>query len=73
MRGCTDFPFPLNTFIRGNVMNPIAIPVDILEVSGIVKMIANAGNASSKIFQFTLASPSIMKHPTMIKTGAVIA
>lgn len=54
-------------------MNPIAIPVDMLEVRGIVKIIANAGNASSNIFQLTLAKPSIIKQPTIIKTGAVIA
>src|SRR5699024_9061559 len=30
-------------------------------------------NASSKVFQSILDSPSIIKHPTMINTGAVIA
>ena len=73
MSGWTDLPLPLNSFISGYVMNPIAIPVDMLDVSGIVKMIANAGNASSNVFQLTFAKPSIMKQPTIIKTGAVIA
>ena len=54
-------------------MKPIAIPVEMLEVSGIVKMMANAGKASSKAFQLTLARPSIIKQPTIIKTGAVMA
>lgn len=54
-------------------MNPIAIPVDMLEVSGIVNMIANAGKASSNVFQSTFARPSIIKQPTIINTGAVMA
>src|SRR5690625_4869345 len=44
-----------------------------LDVNGIVKIIAKAGNASSNVFQSILASPSIMKQPTIIRTGAVIA
>ena len=54
-------------------MKPIEIPVAILEVSGIVKRIAKAGKASSKVFQSTRARPSIIKQPTIINTGAVMA
>ena len=54
-------------------MNPIAIPVEMLDVSGIIKMIAKAGKASSNIFHWTFDNPSIIKQPTMIKTGAVMA
>src|SRR5690625_7209579 len=49
------------------------MPVAILEVSGIVRIIAKAGNASSKVFQSMRANPSIIKQPTIINTGAVIA
>src|SRR5699024_1511753 len=49
------------------------IPVAILEVSGMVKIIAKAGKDSSNVFQSIRASPSIIKQPTMISTGAVIA
>ncbi len=51
----------------------MAIPVAILDVKGILKIMTKAGKASSKVFQSIRASPSIIKHPTIIKTGAVIA
>src|SRR5699024_4305336 len=70
---CTFFPFPVTSFINGYVMNPMAIPVAILAVSGMAKRIANAGKASSNVFQSILANPSIMKQPTIIRTGAVMA
>src|SRR5690625_3747595 len=44
-----------------------------LDVNGIVKIIAKAGKASSNVFQSIFAKPSIIKQPTIIKTGAVIA
>lgn len=44
-----------------------------LDVRGMDNIMMKAGKASSNEPQLTLASPSIMKHPTMIKTGAVIA
>src|SRR5699024_1712041 len=69
----TLLPLPVTNFINGYVMNPMAIPVAMLDVSGIVNRIANAGKASSKVFQSILANPSIMKEPTIINTGAVIA
>src|SRR5699024_6576637 len=67
------FPFPVTSFINGYVMKPIEILVAILDVSGIVNKIANAGNASSNVFQSILANPSIINEPTIIRTGAVIA
>ena len=44
-----------------------------LEVNGIVKMIINAGNASSNVSQSICFTALIIKLPTMIKAGAVIA
>ena len=54
-------------------MNPKAIPVEMLDVIGIARMTMNAGNASSKLDHLIFDKPSIMKLPTMIKIGAVIA
>src|SRR5690625_4916074 len=59
--------------MSGYVINPTAIPVAILEVSGIMSVTKNVGNASSNCFQFMFASPPNMKLPTIINTGAVIA
>src|SRR5699024_3644707 len=66
-------PFPLTNLSKGYVIKPMEIPVAILEVSGMVKIIAKAGKDSSNVFQSIRASPSIIKQPTMISTGAVIA
>src|SRR5690625_2462083 len=49
------------------------MPVKIIEESGIDSIIAKAGNASSKVLQSMSANPSIIKQPTIINTGAVIA
>lgn len=59
--------------MSGYVINPIAIPVAMLEVSGIVNKMAKAGKASSNVFQSIRANPPIMKQPTIMRTGAVIA
>ena len=54
-------------------MKPRAIPVAMLDVSGIVKIIRNAGNASSNESQSISFTTLIIKLPTIIKAGAVIA
>src|SRR5699024_12524410 len=55
------------------ITKTLEIQVYILDVKGIVRIIAKAGNASSKVLQSMRDSPSIMKLPTIISTGAVIA
>lgn len=54
-------------------MNPRAIPLAMLDVNGIVTITKNAGKASSKSSQLMSEILLIIKHPTMIKLGAVIA
>ncbi|SFE96687.1 hypothetical protein SAMN05428981_11147 [Bacillus sp. OV194] len=54
-------------------MNPKAIPFAMLEVSGMLTITRNAGKASSKSFQSISDILLIIKLPTMIKLGAVIA
>lgn len=70
---CTSFPFPPTIFNSGYMINPTEIPVAILDVNGMVRITAKAGKASSNDFQSILDNPSIMKHPTIINTGDVIA
>ena len=53
-------------------MKPKAIPVAMLEVSGMLKIMRNAGNASSISFHLILATAPIIKLPTIINAGAVI-
>ena len=55
------------------MINPTAIPVEILEVIGIAKITRNAGNASSKLSHFIPFTAPIIKLPTIIKAGEVIA
>jgi len=73
MRGCTSFHFPETAFMIGYKIKPTAIPVAMLEVRGIMRIMANAGNASSNWFHIIFARPSIMKQPTIINIGAVMA
>ena len=54
------------------MINPNAIPVEILEVKGIARMIINAVNASSNSDHLIFLIPSIIKQPTIIRTGAVM-
>lgn len=54
-------------------MKPRAIPVAMLDVSGIVRITRKAGNASSKESQSISLTVPIIKLPTMINAGAVIA
>src|SRR5699024_5781422 len=70
--GWTSFPFPLTSFNKGYVIKPTAIPVEMLEVRGIDKITAKAGNASSNFFHSIFSSPAIIYLPTIIKAGAVI-
>lgn len=44
-----------------------------LDVKGIAKMTRNAGNASSISFQFILETEPIIRLPTIIKAGEVMA
>lgn len=69
----TCFHLPFTIFKIGYVMNPSAIPVAILDVSGIVKMIKNAGNDSSNDSHSISFTTPIIKLPTIINAGAVIA
>ena len=71
--GCTLPACPLAIFKIGYAMNPNAIPVEILEVSGITSIIKNAGNASSKFDQSIWRTDAIINVPTIINTGEVIA
>lgn len=64
---------PLNIFKIGCVINPSAIPVAILEVSGIVKIIKKAGKASSNSPHLTLTKLPIIKLPTIMSAGEVMA
>ena len=52
-------------------MNPIAIPVAILSLSGIVMIVRNAGTAISKRFHSILPRLDTIRIPTMISAGAV--
>ena len=54
-------------------MNPSAIPVEILDVNGIDKMTKKAGNASSMPFQSMSFTALIIKLPTIINAGDVMA
>lgn len=54
-------------------MKPSAIPVAMLDVKGMLKITRKAGKASSSSFHSILATDSIIKLPTMIKAGDVIA
>ena len=54
-------------------MNPTPIPVAILCVSGVRMIIRKAGNVSSRSFQLILLITLIMKYPTIISAGEVIA
>ena len=54
-------------------MNPIAIPVEILEVSGIANITKKAGKASSNLSQVIPFTAPIIKLPTTIKAGEVMA
>src|SRR5690625_4611285 len=55
------------------MIKPTAMPVAILDVNGMAIIVIKAGNASSNDFQSTLAKPCIMKDPTIMSTGEVIA
>lgn len=44
-----------------------------LEVKGMARMTRNAGNASSISFQFILETEPIIRLPTIIKAGEVMA
>lgn len=54
-------------------MKPKAIPVAILDVKGMARIMRKAGNASSNSFHFILEIDPIIKLPTMISAGAVMA
>jgi len=54
-------------------MNPIAIPVAILYVSGMEIIVKNAGTAISNFFQSISPKDETIKIPTIIKAGAVTA
>ena len=69
----TSFHFPLTTFKIGYVIKPSAIPVAILDVKGIVKIIKKAGKASSNESQSISLTTPIIKLPTIISAGAVMA
>ena len=71
--GCTSRAFPFANFNNGYEMNPSAIPVEILDVNGIVKMTKKAGNASSMPFQLISFTALIIKLPTIINAGDVMA
>ena len=71
--GCTSRAFPFANFNNGYEMNPSAIPVEILDVNGIVKMTKKAGNASSMPFHSMSFTALIIKLPTIITAGEVIA
>lgn len=49
------------------------MPVAMLEVKGIEIKIANAGKASSNLDQRMRDNPPIMKLPTIMSAGAVMA
>ena len=67
----TEFTFA--TFISGYEINPSAIPVAILDVRGMLKITKNAGNASSNASQSMWRTEPIIRLPTIINDGAVIA
>src|SRR5699024_3597794 len=71
--GCTSLAFPPTTFKSGYKINPTAIPVAILDVNGIIRTTINVEKASSNCAQSTFLSPAIIKLPTIISAGAVIA
>jgi hypothetical protein len=54
-------------------MKPRAIPVAMLDVSGMLKTVKKAGKASSSSFHRIFAMLPIIRLPTMINAGAVIA
>ena len=54
------------------MINPKAMPVEILPANGIIKMIMKAVKPSSNEDHLIFANPSIMKQPTIINAGAVI-
>ena len=54
-------------------MKPSAIPVAMLDVSGMARITRNAGKASSNSFHLIFAMLPIIILPTMIRAGAVIA
>ena len=66
MIGWTFLPLPLANFKIGYVIKPNAMPVEILDVNGMARILTNAD-------QLIFDKPSIMKQPTMIRMGAVIA
>src|ERR1700722_10712739 len=71
MRGliCRIFPVPI--LMKVNESRPRLNPVAILKVSGVAIDVINAGNASVKSFQSTLASEAHISAPTRISAGAV--
>ena len=54
-------------------MNPIAIPVAILYVSGIQTIVKKAGTAISKRVHSILPNDETIRAPTIIRAGAVTA
>lgn len=73
MSGCISFTFPRASLRIGYVMKPMAIPVAILPVTGMVKITKKAGNDSSNGSHLMWRTCVSISDPTIIKAGAVIA
>ena len=72
-KGWISRHFFLAALTSGYEMKPSAIPVEILDVKGIAKMTRKAGNASSSSFQRIFDTAPIIRLPTIIRAGDVIA
>src|SRR5699024_10609112 len=69
--GLTSFLLPAIIIVIGYKINPTAIPVAILYVSGIINTVRNAGTATSNLPQLIFDKLDAIKIPTIISAGAV--
>jgi len=71
IKGLICFIFPVPILMKVKESRPRLSPVAMLNVSGVATVVMNAGNASVKSSQSTLARDAHMSAPTKIRAGAV--
>jgi hypothetical protein len=69
--GFKSLHFPSRIFSNVYVMKPNIKPLEMLVVSGMIRMVRKHGSASSQEPKSIRVIYRIMKTPTMIKAGAV--
>ena len=70
INGWISFAFPASNLITVKEINPIPIPFEILNVSGMVIKVRKAGNPFSNELKSISRTIDIIKNPTTINAGA---